>query len=133
MTKPAIDKQSGGRKMPTQARSRARVAEILRAAGALLGEVGYDGLSTNLVAERANVPVGSIYQFFDGKDDIVAALVEQFQERILRFAGGQLDAACAASDRRRTSRRCTIEGCALRSGSLAEPVLASATSGWRDL
>jgi AcrR family transcriptional regulator len=100
MTKPAIDKQSGGRKVPTQARSRARVAEILRAAGALLGEVGYDGLSTNLVAERANVPVGSIYQFFDGKDDIVAALVEQFQERILRFAGGQLDAAGVASDRR---------------------------------
>jgi AcrR family transcriptional regulator len=100
MTKPAIDKQSGGRKVPTQARSRARVAEILRAASALLGEVGYDGLSTNLVAERANVPVGSIYQFFDGKDDIVAALVERFQEQILRFAGEQLDAASAASDRR---------------------------------
>jgi AcrR family transcriptional regulator len=86
--------------MPTQARSRARVADILRATGALLGEVGYDGLSTNLIAERADVPVGSIYQFFEGKDDIVAALVEQFQERILKLVGEQLDAASAMRDRR---------------------------------
>jgi DNA-binding transcriptional regulator YbjK len=32
------------------------VADILKATGSLLGEVGYDGLSTNLVAERAKVP-----------------------------------------------------------------------------
>ena len=100
MAKPATDKRTGLRKLPTQARSRARVASILKAAGALLGEVGYDGLSTNLVAERANVPVGSIYQFFQDKDDIVAALVEQFQDRILRLASQQLDAATAAQDRR---------------------------------
>jgi AcrR family transcriptional regulator len=98
MAKPATDKRT--RRMPTQARSRARVADILKAAGALLGEVGYDGLSTNLIAERADVPVGSIYQFFEGKDDIVAALVEQFQERILKLAGEQLDAASAMRDRR---------------------------------
>src|SRR4030088_569637 len=100
MAKPATDKWSGPRKPPTQARSRARVENILKAAGALLGEVGYDGLSTNLIAERADVPVGSIYQFFQGKDDIVAALVEQFQDRILRLAGEQLDAASAIQDRR---------------------------------
>ena len=101
MTKPATEKRSGGlRKLPTQARSRARVADILKAAATLLGEVGYDGLSTNLVAERAQVPVGSIYQFFDGKDDIVAALVEQFQDRIQRLVGEQLDAVAAVQDRR---------------------------------
>ena len=66
----------------------------------MLGEVGYDGLSTNLIAERADVPVGSIYQFFQGKDDIVAALVEQFQDRILRLASEQLDVASAMQDRR---------------------------------
>ena len=77
-------KQAGLRKLPTQARSQARVANILKATGALLGEVGYADLTTNLIAERAKIPVGSIYQFFDGKDDIVAALVEQFRERISR-------------------------------------------------
>jgi AcrR family transcriptional regulator len=100
MANSASSKRSGLRKLPTQARSRERVADILKATASLLGEVGYDGLSTNLVAERANVPVGSIYQFFETKDDIVAALVEQFQGSILRLASEQLDAAGAASDRR---------------------------------
>jgi AcrR family transcriptional regulator len=101
MAKPATEKakQTGLRKLPSQARSRARVAGILKAAGELLGEVGYDGFSTNLVAQRAGVPVGSIYQFFEAKDDIVAALVEQFQDRIRRLADERLDAAGARRDR----------------------------------
>jgi AcrR family transcriptional regulator len=101
MTRPAADKRTTGlRKLPTQARSRARVQSILNATASLLSQVGYDNLSTNLIAERADVPVGSIYQFFETKDDIVAALAEQFQARILRLASEQLDAAGAAQDRR---------------------------------
>jgi AcrR family transcriptional regulator len=100
MAKPATSPRSGLRKLPTQARSRARVEAILKAAGALLGEVGYDGVTTNLIAERAGVPVGSIYQFFETKDDIVAALVERFQARIHKLVGEELDAAYAARDRR---------------------------------
>jgi len=99
VAKRATDMPTGLRKLPTQARSRARVANILKAAGALLGEVGYAELSTNLIAERADIPVGSIYQFFEGKDDIVAALVAQFRERILALVG-ELDAAAAQRDRR---------------------------------
>jgi AcrR family transcriptional regulator len=101
MAKSTMERRNGGlRKMPLQARSRARVAGILKAAGSLLGEVGYDGLSTNLIAERAQVPVGSVYQFFESKDDVVAALVEQFQDRILRLVSEQLDAGTAVRDRR---------------------------------
>ena len=111
MANSASSKRTGLRKLPTQARSRERVADILKATGALLGEVGYDGLSTNLIAERAKVPVGSIYQFFETKDDIVAALVEQFQDRILRLANEKLDAAGAARDRRAFIAR-LVEGIA---------------------
>src|SRR3979490_2146005 len=100
MAKPATDERPALRKRPIQARSRARVENILKAAGALLGEVGYDGLSTNLIAERPDVPVRSTYQFFQCKDQIVGAVVEQFQDRILRLAGEQLDAASAIQDRR---------------------------------
>src|SRR5215813_7780581 len=92
-------KQAGLRKRPTQARSQARVAGILKAARTLLGEIGYADLSTNLIAERAKIPVGSVYQFFESKDDIVAALVEQFRARIAALADG-LDAASARADRR---------------------------------
>jgi AcrR family transcriptional regulator len=99
MAKPATSPRSGLRKLPTQARSRARVEAILKAAGALLGEVGYDGVTTNLIAERAGVPVGSIYQFFETKDDIIAALVERFQARIHKLASEELDARSAAWDR----------------------------------
>src|SRR5438132_10014483 len=87
MAKPVTSPRNGLRKLPTQARSRARVEAILKAAGSLLGEVGYDGVTTNLIAERAGVPVGSIYQFFETKDDIIAALVERFQARIHKLAG----------------------------------------------
>ena len=100
MAKPATSQRSGLRKLPTQARSRARVEAILKAAGTLLGELGYDAVTTNLIAERAGVPVGSIYQFFETKDDIVAALVERFQARIHKLASEELDAASAAWDRR---------------------------------
>jgi AcrR family transcriptional regulator len=99
MARPATSPRSGLRKLPTQARSRARVEAILKAAGALFGEVGYDGVTTNLIAERAGVPVGSIYQFFETKDDIVAALVERFQARIHKLASEELDAPSAAWDR----------------------------------
>jgi AcrR family transcriptional regulator len=99
VAKRATDRPAGLRKLPIQARSRARVANILKAAGQLLGEAGYAELSTNLIAERAKVPVGSIYQFFEDKDDIVAALVEQFRQRILALVG-QLDVAGAQRDRR---------------------------------
>src|SRR5258707_1818088 len=95
MANSTSSKRTGLRKLPTQARSRARVADILKAGGVLLGEVGYDGLSTNLIAERADVPVGSIYQFFEGKHDIVAPLVDEIQARILKLVGEPLDAATA--------------------------------------
>src|SRR5437660_277098 len=55
MAKPATSPRNGLRKLPTQARSRARVEAILKAAGSLLGEVGYDGVTTNLKAERARM------------------------------------------------------------------------------
>src|SRR3981189_865802 len=100
MAKPATDKRTALRKLPIQARSRARVENILKAAGVLLGEVGYAGLSTNLIAERADVPVGSIYQFFEGKDEIVATLVERFQDRISKLASERLDVGTAMQDRR---------------------------------
>lgn len=99
MTKSVTAPRSGLRKLPTQARSRARVEAILNAAGALLGEAGYDAVTTNMIAERAGVPVGSIYQFFETKDDIVVALVERFKRSIHKLAEEELDAACAARDR----------------------------------
>jgi AcrR family transcriptional regulator len=71
------NQQAGPRKIPSQARSRRMVDTILEAAADVLAERGYAGTSTNLVAERAGVSVGSVYQYFPNKDSLVHALHER--------------------------------------------------------
>ncbi|MDR0439657.1 MAG: TetR/AcrR family transcriptional regulator [Candidatus Accumulibacter sp.] len=65
------------RRMPRQARSRALVEAILESAARVLVERGYAGMNTNLVAERAGVSIGSLYQYFPNKDSLIAALHER--------------------------------------------------------
>lgn len=62
------------RKSPRQARSQAMVELILDAAARVLIERGYAGANTNLVAERAGISVGSLYQYFPNKDSLISAL-----------------------------------------------------------
>ena len=57
-----------------QGRSVARVQRMLDACAELVDEVGYEGLTTTLLAERAEVAIGSVYQFFPDKRAIVQAL-----------------------------------------------------------
>src|SRR5258708_20442763 len=56
-----------------QKRGAIRVEEILQAAGALFAELGYDKVTTNMIAARAGVPPGSLYQFFPNKEAIAQA------------------------------------------------------------
>ncbi len=65
------------RKLPRQARSQHMVETILEATARVLAERGYAGTNTNLVAERAGVSVGSVYQYFPHKDSLISALHER--------------------------------------------------------
>ena len=65
------------RKRPVQDRSRETVGYVLEAAAQLFGELGYVGTTTNRVAERAGVSIGSVYQYFPNKDTLVSALAER--------------------------------------------------------
>jgi AcrR family transcriptional regulator len=47
---------------------------MLDACADLVDEIGYEGLTTTLLAERAEVAIGSVYQFFPDKRAIVQAL-----------------------------------------------------------
>ena len=75
------------RRKPLQARSAATVAAILEATAQVLTARGYEGTTTNLIAERAGVSVGSLYQYFPNKDALIAELVErdfvEITERLL--------------------------------------------------
>jgi len=62
------------RKTPRQERSRATVEALLEATTDILIREGYTKLTTNRIAERAGVNIASLYQYFPGKDAIVAEL-----------------------------------------------------------
>lgn len=62
------------RKKPNQKRSHVTFDAILEASAQLLAELGYAGTTTNGIAERAGVSIGSLYEYFPGKDAIFAAL-----------------------------------------------------------
>jgi AcrR family transcriptional regulator len=74
------------RRRPAQRRSAERVQRMLDACAEILDESGYDGLSTTKVAQRADVAIGSIYQFFPDKKAIAQELafrnLERFGERV---------------------------------------------------
>ncbi len=65
------------RKQPQQQRANEMVAVLVEAAALEIGEHGLDGLTTNHVARRAGVSVGSLYQYFANKEMIVEALLMQ--------------------------------------------------------
>ncbi len=65
------------RRKPVQRRSRERVERILEAAEQLVVGDGVEALSTRAVAERAEVPVASLYQYFADRNAIIRALIER--------------------------------------------------------
>ena len=69
------------RKQPVQQRSAKRVEQMLEACAVLIDEVGYDGVTTTLIAERAGVAVGSLYQFFPDKRAVAQALTKRHLDR----------------------------------------------------
>ncbi|MGH3738908.1 MAG: TetR/AcrR family transcriptional regulator [Micromonosporaceae bacterium] len=69
---------------------------MLDATAALVEEVGYEGLTTTLIAERAEVAIGSVYQFFPDKRAVVQALTERnldtYRSQVAaRMANGPFD------------------------------------------
>ena len=69
------------RKVPRQKRAQVTVDVILEATAHVLRTIGYDALTTNKVADAAGVSVGSLYQYFPGKDALVMALMLQVSEK----------------------------------------------------
>src|SRR5262245_41791543 len=62
------------RKTPQQELSRATVEALLEATADILVRDGYAKLTTNRIADRAGVNIASLYQYFPGKEAIVAEL-----------------------------------------------------------
>jgi AcrR family transcriptional regulator len=80
------------RKQPQQIRSQRRVEKILAGAIEVFREVGFDAATTNEIAARAEVSIGSLYQFYPNKSAILNAL----GTRCLQDLRVLLDAALSA-------------------------------------
>lgn len=71
------------RRSPRQARSRVTVDAIFEATVQLLKSDGHGGLTARLIAERAGVSVGSLYQYFPSKEAVIVALADAQREAAL--------------------------------------------------
>ncbi len=71
---------SSSPRQPQQKRSRERVERILSAAKELIARGGSDVMKMGELAEKAAVPIGSLYQFFPDKAAVVRTLAERYNE-----------------------------------------------------
>lgn len=70
------------KKRPIQERSRATVSAILEATAHLLQNTTPETLTTDAIAVRAGVSVGSIYQYFESKESLIAALAHDTIDQV---------------------------------------------------
>src|SRR4051812_43797815 len=69
------------------------VSSVLEAAAQLLTRTGYKNSTTNHIAERAGVSIGSLYYYFRGKDavyrrladEVMAAYVSRLEKTLAGF------------------------------------------------
>lgn len=86
----------GLRKTPTQSRGWKRVEAILAAAAELFGDVGYEATSMEAIATAAGTSIGSVYQFFEKKQDVFVAIAHRCLEDTRVLATGFTSEATAA-------------------------------------
>jgi len=77
-----MTQQIVARRVPRQERGERRVARLLDAAAEVFAEKGYEAATTNLIAERAETSIGSLYQFFPNKESILRALADRYAAQV---------------------------------------------------
>src|SRR5476649_2466882 len=66
-------------------RTGARCRQVLDAASVCFAQEGFHGTSMARLAKAAGMSVGHIYHYFDGKEAIIAAIVQRELVRQLAF------------------------------------------------
>jgi AcrR family transcriptional regulator len=86
------------KKLPAQQRSRETFDALVDACTWLLPRLGYAGTTTNHIADRAGVNIASLYEYFPGKDAIVAQVAERLVQRVMRRLGEGAPRVMAAGE-----------------------------------
>jgi AcrR family transcriptional regulator len=71
------------RNEPVQARSTARLTTLLDAAATIVDEIGFERLTTAMVADRAGASIGTVYRYFPDRIALLQALGARNLERTL--------------------------------------------------
>ncbi len=121
-----VSSSPGIRKQPRQQRSIQMVEAIEQAAAEVFAELGYAGATTNKIAERAGVSVGSLYQYFPDKDSLLAVLWERHHAEIHEVVHKSLARLADPSAPLEESLRELLKG--LVAVHQADPALTSALS-----
>jgi AcrR family transcriptional regulator len=80
---PAESPAKTDRRQPRQARSEHTVQLIFEATAQVLRDEGETALTTNRIAERAGLSIGTLYQYFDCKEAIVLAILSRTREQVI--------------------------------------------------
>jgi AcrR family transcriptional regulator len=80
------------RNEPVQARSTARLTGLLDAAASIIDEIGYERLTTAMVAERAGASIGTVYRYFPDRIAVVDALALRCTQRLVAGVGAAVSA-----------------------------------------
>ncbi len=81
------------RKRPRQSRALETVEAILEATAHILEREGLEAVSTNRVAQRAGVSIGSLYQYFPGKEALIRAVYERHTTALMDLLRTRFEAA----------------------------------------
>jgi AcrR family transcriptional regulator len=104
------------RRSPKQQRAESTVDAVLTAASQILVRDGVERLSTTAVAERAGVSIGSLYQYFRNKEDLLVALAKREVGLLLTAVAAEFSGS-APGQRGRGVVRAIIAAVATRSPS----------------
>ena len=77
MPQKPLPNQPVARRAPSQERARQKVELILEAATRIIDQEGLAGLTTNRIAEVAGISIGTLYQYFKNKQQILSTLGER--------------------------------------------------------
>src|SRR5690242_18275034 len=68
------------RKEPNQERAQETVETIVRATAHILEKDGFEKASTNKIADKAGVSIGSLYQYFPTKEAIISLMMDRYMK-----------------------------------------------------
>jgi AcrR family transcriptional regulator len=90
---PSADRRLEPRRRPRQVRAELTRERIVAAAAQVFAEHGYAAGTTNRIAERARISIGSLYQYFPNKDAILAEILVRHIDRGTWTGAAELDLA----------------------------------------